>query len=141
MYLLDTDVISALRRPAQNLPVAEWMNSVSRADIFLSVPTIMEIERGAARQRKENPRFAMELAHWLDTIIVEFGARVLPITVAVARRWGALSAAIGHDNRDLAIAATALEHGLTVATRNVRDFLPTGARVFDPFARKLHAPR
>jgi toxin FitB len=69
-----------------------------------------------------------------------YNTRILPISVTIARRWGKLVADIGHNELDLAIAATALEHDLMVVTRNVSDFTPTGATVFDPFSRTTHAP-
>ena len=65
-----------------------------------------------------------------------YGERVLPFDVQTARRWGALSAALGNESADLMIAATALEHGLTVVTRNVTDFVPTGVATLDPFSRQ-----
>ena len=70
---------------------------------------------------------------WLDTVLRTYERRILPVDIAVARRWGRLSQRIGNKGLDLAVAATALEHGLTVATRNVSDFEPTGVPVLDPF--------
>jgi len=132
MYLLDTDVISALRRPERNPAVAAWTAKVDQRDLYLSVATVAEIERGVFKQRKVDPPFARDLQQWLNVLIDGFGQRILQIDIAIAQRWGALSAAIGHNDPDLAIAATALEHGLSVVTRNVSDFTPTGVAVFDP---------
>ncbi|MGH7063048.1 MAG: PIN domain-containing protein [Stellaceae bacterium] len=73
------------------------------------------------------------MGSWLEQLIDVYEDRILPVDVAVARRWGQLTARLGHAGVDLLIAATALEHGLTVATRNLRHFLPTGAAVEDPF--------
>ena len=73
------------------------------------------------------------MAAWLDDLLTVYAERILPIDLAVARRWGILSGSLGHDNSDLFIAATALEHGLTVVTRNVRHFEPTGVPVLNPF--------
>ena len=103
--------------------------------LFLSVIGIGEIERGIARQRVTNPDFASALATWLDRVLTVYGKRIVPFDLRSARRWGALIAALGHDSADLMIAATALEHGLTVVTRNVSDFEPTGAAVVDPFGK------
>ena len=133
MYLLDTDVISELRRRRRNRTVVAWIRNVSAADLFLSVVTIGEIELGIARQRVRNPSFAKDLADWLEVTLRAYEERILPLTVGIARRWGRLAAQLGNKQLDLAIAATALEHGLTVVSRNVSDFEPTGVTVLDPF--------
>ena len=133
MYLLDTDVISELRRRRRNRNVVDWISNVSAADLFVSVVTIGEIELGIARQRVRNPSFAKDLADWLEVTLRAYEERILPLTVGIARRWGRLAAQLGNNQLDLAIAATALEHGLTVVTRNVSDFEPTGVTVLDPF--------
>ena len=83
-----------------------------------------------------NPTFARALALWLDSVLALYGDHILPVDVASARRWGRLSNVLGHDGADLLIAATALEHGLTVVTRNVRHFEPAGVKVLDPFGRR-----
>jgi toxin FitB len=135
MFLLDTVVLSELRKaPRQrNGNLVHWMGGVTSQDLYLSVLTIGEIERGIERQRQVNLPFAESIASWLDVILRTYGGRILAIDVAVARRWGRLSQRIGNRGLDLAIAATALEHGLTVVTRNVSDFEPTGVAVLDPF--------
>ena len=134
MFLIDTDVLSALRRQERNPEVARWMAGQRAADLYLSVVTIGEIERGVARQQRSNPEFARMLGSWLDNVIDLYGERLLGVNLSVARRWGRLSAGIGNDSADLLVAATALEHGLAVVTRNVRHFQPTGVRVIDPSA-------
>jgi toxin FitB len=138
MYLLDTVVISELRKPPRqrNRNLVQWFGEVPSQDLFLSVLTIGEIERGLERQREVNPAFAESLAVWLDIVLSTYADRILAVDIAVARRWGRLSHQIGNKGLDLAIAATALEHGLTVATRNVSHFEPTGVPVFDPFASR-----
>ena len=133
MYLLDTDVLSELRRSRRNRNVLAWVGDVSAGDLFLSVVTIGEIELGIARQRVLNPSFAQDLADWLEVTLRAYGERILPLTIGIARRWGRLAAQLGNKQLDLAIAATALEHGLTVVTRNVSDFNPTGVMVLDSF--------
>ena len=134
MYLLDTNVVSALRRPGRHPAPTLWLKDQRPSDVFISVVTLAEIERGVAQQIPRNPDFARDLAHWFERTLALFGDRVLPVDVATARRWGRLSASIGNRDVDLLIAATALEHGLTVVTRNVRHFEPTGVNVLDPFA-------
>lgn len=143
MYLLDTVVLSELRKShrRRNPRLVSWIGSVSALDLFVSVVSIGEIERGIERQRGSDPDFARELAGWLDVVLRAYGERILPLTVGITRRWGKLSARIGNKGLDLAIAATALEHGLTVVTRNVSDFAPTGAATFDPFRPRLRRRR
>ena len=133
MYLLDTNVLSALRRPDRHPAPTSWLTDQRSSDIYLSVVTLGEIERGIALQIHRAPDFARDLAQWHERTLAWFADRILPVDVATARRWGRLSAAIGNQDVDLLIAATALEHGLTVVTRNVRHFEPTGVRVINPF--------
>lgn len=132
MFLLDTDVLSALRRRERNPGVVRWVESQRTTDLHISVVTVGEIERGITQQQRENPSFARDLGVWLDRVLSLYSDRVLPVDTATARRWGQLSATLGHDGADLLIAATAIEHGLTVVTRNVRHFEPTGVAVLNP---------
>ena len=133
MFLLDTDVISALRRRDRNPELVRWLDIQRTADLYLSVVSVGEIEKGITQQQHHDPSFAHALALWMDRVLAWYGDRILPIDVATARRWGQLSATLGHSGADLLIAATALEHGLTVITRNVRHFAPTGVPVINPF--------
>lgn len=133
MFLIDTDVLSALRKRARNPHLLEWIAAQQTADLYLSVVSIGEVERGIARQRRRDPAFARALASWLDGVMSLYGDHILAVDVAAARRWGRLSDAMGHESADLLIAATALEHGLTVVTRNVRHFEPAGVPVVNPF--------
>lgn len=95
--------------------------------------SIGEIERGIARRRSADPLIAKELAVWLDRLLRLHGERLLPVDLAIARRWGKLSAELGHGNADLLIAATALEHGLNVVTSNLGHFIPTGVATLNPW--------
>jgi predicted nucleic acid-binding protein len=133
MYLIDTVVFSELRKRKRDSGVTRWFRDKAADSLYLSAITIGEIESDAARHRAKNPVFAEALRAWLDRTIEAYGDRILSVDMRVARRWGQLSARIGHSGADLLIAATALEHGLTVVTRNVRHFLPTGVSVEDPF--------
>ncbi len=131
MYLIDTNVLSALRRRERNPAVVGWIEGQRMADLYISVITVGEIERGIKQQQRYNPDFARDLSGWLDRMLDWYADRILSVDTATARRWGQLSAALGHESADLLLAATALEHGLTVATRNVRHFEPTGVSVID----------
>lgn len=133
MYLLDTDVVSEMRKRKCDPAVAKWFEKVPDSEIYLSVITFIEIERGIERQRTVDPAFAERLAEWLEFTLRGFGERILPLTVNIARRWGRLAARIGNKELDLAIAATALDHGLTVVTGNTKHFERTGVRLLDPF--------
>ena len=133
MYLLDTNVVSAQRRPERNRAVSQWLLGQSPDDLYISVITIGEIEYGIARQRRTQAGSAARLEDWLESVRTSFGSRILPLDEASARRWGHLHAELGYTNSDLLIAATALVHGFTVVTRNVRHFEPTGVRVINPF--------
>ena len=132
MFLLGTDVLSALRRRERNPEIVRWLQEQRTTDLYISVVTVGEIERGITQQQRHNAAFARDLGFWLDRVLGWYGDRILPVDVASARRWGQLSATFGHDGADLLIAATALEHGLTVVTRNVRHFEPTGVAVLNP---------
>ena len=111
-----------------------WLAAQPTADLYLSVITVGEVERDISRQQGRDPAFARELAQWLDRVLAWYGERILDVDASTARRWGQLSGALGYDGADLIIAATALEHGLTVVTRNVGHFAPTGVPVHNPFA-------
>ena len=131
MFLVDTDVLSALRRRERNPAIVQWMSDPRNTNLYLSVVAIGEMERGIVRQERRDPAFARALAAWLDSVLRLYAERTLAVDLSAARRWGRLSGALGHESADLLIAATALEHGLTVVTRNVRYFEPTGVPVLD----------
>lgn len=133
MYILDTNVISAVRRPDRAPQVAAWLRGKAEQDLFLSVITLGEIERGIRQQEARDPAFASDLRIWLDRTVLLFSDRLLAFEAEDARIWGRLSAEIGHNGADLMIAASALRHGAIVVTGNVSDFAPTGAAVENPF--------
>src|SRR6202035_3536931 len=111
MFLIDTVTLSELRRRERDPMVVKWFERQRATDLFLSVISVGEIERGIARQRTTDPGFAGALADWLDRILPLSGERVVPFDLRAARRWGSLNAGLGNDSADLMIAATALEHG------------------------------
>jgi len=133
VYLLDTDVLSELSKRRRNRGVANWFAIVPDSELHLSVVALVEVERGIERQRTVDPGFAEQLARWLEFTLRAFDERILPLTVNIARRWGRLAAQIGNKELDLAIAATALEHGLTVVTGNTKHFERTGVPLLNPF--------
>jgi predicted nucleic acid-binding protein len=136
VYLLDTDVLSELRKPKRDPGVAKWFDAVPDSELHVSMITLVEIERGIERQRKPNPAFAKDLEEWLERTLRGFDERILPLTINIARRWGRLAAQIGNKELDIAIAATALEHGLMVVTGNTSHFEPTGVPLKNPFHRR-----
>lgn len=133
MFLLDTVIVSELRKRQADRGVLGWVSVQQESQLYLSVVTLGEIERGIEKRRKADPVFADELAAWLESLVHLYADRILPVTPSVARRWGRLSAQIGHESADLLIAATALSHGLTVVTRNTAHFAPTGVGLINPF--------
>lgn len=132
-FLLDTDVLSASRRPERAVAVAAWIKSKPEEDLYLSVVTLGEIERGIALQAGRQPEFAAELRTWIDWTVRLFADRLLPFGPEEARIWGRLSAKLGHHGADLQIAATALAQGAVVVTGNVSDFEPAGVAIENPF--------
>lgn len=134
MFLIDTDVLSALRRRDRNPEIARWLAGQRTTDLYLSVVSVAEIERGIAGVKCRDPGFAERLEEWLDALLRIYSDRILTVDLFDARRWGRLPDEIGHKGADLMIAATALEHGLTVVTRNTRHFTAVGVPVLDPSA-------
>lgn len=134
MYLLDTNVLSAVRRPDRAPQVAAWLRAKAESDLFLSGITLGEIERGIRAQERQNPPFAADLRVWVDRTVRLFSDRILPFEAEHARIWGRLSQDIGHGGADLMIAATALARGAVAVTGNTDDFRPTGVRLENPFA-------
>ncbi|RIZ68304.1 MAG: type II toxin-antitoxin system VapC family toxin [Methylococcales bacterium] len=129
-FLLDTDILSAIRRKQRDQNLEKWLHSINSLDVYISVVTIGEVERGITQQRRNNPEFAEDLQRWLDTILHRYQQRILPLSISIAKRWGRLSGELGHNSADLMIAATALEHNLIVATRH---FEPTQVGLINPY--------
>jgi len=133
MYILDTNIISAVRRPDRAPKMETWLRGKREQDLFLSVITLGEIERSIRQQETRDPGFAHDLRTWLDRTVSFFSDRLLSFEAEDARIWGHLSAKVGHTGPDLMIAATGLRHGAVVVTGNVSDFAPTGVSIENPF--------
>lgn len=131
MYLLDTNIISDLRRPERADPkMVAWMAEADPATLFLSVITVLEIELGILRIARRDEAQGAMLTAWLEhQVLPAFADRILPVDLAIARHCAALHVPDPRPERDGLIAATALVHRLTVVTRNVRDFEPIGAAI------------
>lgn len=137
-YLLDTNVVSELRKgPARiDANVAAWAAPLDMEQQFLSAITVFEVELGIRQLERRDTVQAAVLWRWFDRAVLDaFDGRILPVDMDVARLASRLHVPDPRPERDAFIAATALAHGLTVATRNLTDFDPTGAAVFDPWAR------
>jgi len=137
MYVLDTNVVSELRKIGSGKAHANlkrWAESVDAAVLFVSAITIMELELGVLSiERKDAIQGAM-LRSWLDQhVLPEFSSRTLSVDTAVAQRCAWLHVPDRRSERDALIAATALVHGMTVVTRNVADFRPTGVALVNPW--------
>ncbi|HEY8471192.1 MAG TPA: type II toxin-antitoxin system VapC family toxin [Natronosporangium sp.] len=137
MYLLDTNVVSELRKAGAGRAdknVTAWAAAASAASMFVSVITIQELEIGVMLAERRDPHQGGVLRRWLEQqVIPAFGERILPIDTAVVRRSAALHVPDPRPVRDSLIAATALVHGLSIVTRNVADFEATGAVIVDPW--------
>jgi hypothetical protein len=133
-FLLDTNIISDLRRTAAHTaPLDRWFAEQTADSLFVSVITIGEIREGIERLRRRESRRAGILAHWLDDLSRVYRDRVLPIDAAVADEWGRLRSVRTLPVVDALLAATARTHGLTLVTRNDKDFAGLNLDVLNPF--------
>ena len=137
MFLLDTNVVSELRRVQSGKADAEftkWVRSVRTAELYVSVMTIEELEIGILRATRRDAVQGAMLRSWLSGhVLPAFAGRILPVDIAVAQRSAQLHVPNPRPFRDGLIAATALVHGMTVVTRNVADFAPTGVMLKNPW--------
>ena len=137
MFLLDTNVVSELRKVRlgnANKHVARWADSVDAADLFLSAITIQELEIGILLAERRDPAQGAMFRAWLNShVLPAFSGRVLAVDTAVAQRSARLPMPELRPVRDGLIAGTALVHGMTLVTRNVADFEPTGVSVLNPW--------
>lgn len=133
MYLLDTNVVSELRRRRPHGAVVAWLESVADADLFLSAVSIGEIQAGIEITRERDTAKAQDIEAWLEKVVQTFN--ILPMDAAAFRAWAKLMH--GRSDgilEDAMIAATAAMHNMTVVTRNIRDFRALRVPTFDPFA-------
>lgn len=137
MYLLDTNVISELRKVRTgraDTSVAAWADSVATGDLYLSVISLQELAIGVLLAERRDPVQGAALRNWLEhQVLPAFDGRILPVDAGIALRSAALHVPDPHPVRDGLIAATALVHGMTVVTRNTGDFMHTGATVLNPW--------
>ncbi|GMU43173.1 MAG: type II toxin-antitoxin system VapC family toxin [Xanthomonadales bacterium] len=137
MFLLDTNVVSELRKAASGKAdrnVARWADQVDAAELFVSAITVQELEIGVLLAVRKDPRKGALLRAWMDQhVLPAFAERILPVDAAVALRSAALHVPQPRPVRDALIAATALVHGMPVVTWNVADFETTGVEVVDPW--------
>ena len=137
-YLLDTNVVSELRKirlGKADRYVAQWADSVDASDLYLSVITVQELEIGVLLAERRDPQQGAVFRAWLNLhVLPAFADRILSVDTAVVQRSARLHVPDPRPVRDGLIAATALLHGLTVVTRNVADFEPTGVAVLNPWS-------
>ncbi|MBI2740124.1 MAG: type II toxin-antitoxin system VapC family toxin [Rhodospirillales bacterium] len=135
MFLLDTNVISELRRPERvNRNVVAWASALPAASFYLSAISILEIELGALQVARHDQAQGSMLRSWIDDqILARFDGRILAANAAVAQRCARLHVPDPRSERDALIAATALVHGMTVVTCNVADFEPIGVALLNPW--------
>ena len=132
-WLLDTNVLSELRRKQCEPRVKKWIAAQESDSMVISVMSLAEIRRGVELKRNKDPLQASIIEKWLILTTKRFAGSILPVTEEIADRWGRLPAKMPKPGIDGFIAATALEHDLTVVTRNVADFEKTGVRIVNPW--------
>ena len=132
MYLLDTNVISELRKPKPHGAVLQWISNIKDSELFLSAVTIGEIQSGIETTRDQDPLKANQIEKWLDQLINNFN--ILSMDTLAFRIWSKLMAKESSTvNEDAMIAAIAISNNLTVVTRNVKDFQRFEVRLINPF--------
>ena len=141
MYLLDTNIVSESRKlgTSQVDPVAAiWLDRIDAAQTFLSAMTVFELERGVQQMERRDAVQGLMLRHWLnDRVMATYETRILPLSGAVAQVCAGLHIPDPKSERDAWVAATAIEAGLTLATRNFGDFVGMGIRLVNPFERDV----
>jgi len=142
MFVLDTNVVSELRKAKSGKAdpgVVEWVGSVLPASLYLSAVTILELEMGVRQIERRDAAQGAVLRTWLNGhVLPAFADRILPVDLAVAQCCAGLHVPDPRSDRDALIAATAIVHGMTVVTRNIADFSPTGVHILNPWRDSLN---
>ena len=133
-FVLDTNVVSEVRKARPHHRVRSWFGSVDAADLYLSVLVVGEIVQGVERLRRRDPDQARVYDEWLVQLRTDFAHRILPVDVAVAEEWGRMTARDPLPVIDGLLAATAKVRGWTLVTRNIKDVDRSGVMFIDPFA-------
>ena len=131
--LLDTNIISELRRPSAHERVKEWILKRSPQQLFISCITIGEIKVGALKRLKKNPIEGQLLLDWLETLITQYTDHILPIDVSVSQTWGKLLAIDSTNPIDALLAAQGITYHMCIVTRNVKHFKDFNVELFNPF--------
>lgn len=144
MFLLDTNVISELRRNRNgtaNVGVTRWISTHAASTLYLSAISIFELELGVLLMARRDPDQGRTLRFWFETqVLTAFAGRILSVDAAIAQRCAALNVPDPHAKWDALIAATAFVHGMTVVTRNTADFESTGVRILNPWSSRYLVP-
>lgn len=134
MYLLDTNVLSELRKADRcHLGVKKWADSVSPKNLWVSVIALAEIVKGISLIERRDPKSALHLEKWLENLHNKYAGRTLPITLEIAEEWGRMNAVRSLPVADSLMAATANVHGLFFVTRDVKPLTKTGVKLLNPF--------
>jgi predicted nucleic acid-binding protein len=133
-YLLDTNIVSETRKTRPNKGVTALLAAADASSLFLSVLTVGELRKGVAAKLRSDPVGADRISTWIDELETIFSDRILPIDMAIARRWGELSVDSSRPVIDTLIAATAIDHDLVLVTRNTDDMRGIGMSIVDPWA-------
>lgn len=132
-YLLDTNVLSEVRKRAPDPRVAAWFETAPSSELFISVLLIGEVRQGIGRLRTRDQPQAKVFERWLETLKRDFRDRIIPISANIAEAWGRLNTPTRLPVVDSLLAATALVHGLTLVTRDTTNVEPTGIPLLDPW--------
>ena len=139
MFLLDTNVVSELRKRSPDANVLKWSRSHMASSLFISSITLLELETGVLRVERRDPIQGAALRTWLEHHVLKaFAGRILAVDTAVAKRCAHLHIPYPRNECDALIAATALVHGMTVVTRNTADFQPCNVALLNPWISQLN---